>query len=87
MKAIRGHVVLGLLIWASLAPATAQAFSIYDSVVIQSAAAGALNDVVVDIESIAKMREPRSIIVLGTTLLIVCSICRRRVRRVIDDVR
>jgi hypothetical protein len=87
MKAIRGHVFFGLLIWASLAPATAQALSIYNSALIQSAAAGALNDVVVDVESIAQMPEPRSIILLGTTLLIICGICRRRFRREIDEVR
>jgi hypothetical protein len=91
MNSIRGRVFLGLLIWAGIAQATAPGSSLYNgalaNALIQSAAAGAFNNVVVDIQSIAELPEPRSIVMLGTTLLVICAICRRKFRRQFDDVR
>jgi hypothetical protein len=84
-KTIRGGVFFGLLTWASLCPARAASAAphsgAFSDTLIQNAAAGALNNVVVDVQSIADLPEPRSIVLFGTTLLIICGVCRRKFAR------
>lgn len=64
----------------------AQALTYYNSsdwVIAFNDGAGAANfdDFVVDVQSIAALPEPHSIVLLGTTLLIACTIGRRRMLR------
>jgi len=44
----------------------------------QGNTAGSYNNVVVDVQSITALPEPRSIVMLGTTLLLICGLCRRK---------
>jgi hypothetical protein len=53
----------------------------FNDVLVQGGSLGAFNNVVVDIQSITALPEPRSIILLGTTLLLVCGACRRKFMR------
>ena len=69
---------------------TAQALSYYhnsdwiiafNDVLVQGGSLGAFNNVVIEVQSITALPEPRSIILLGTTLLLVCGVCRRKFMR------
>jgi hypothetical protein len=50
----------------------------FNDVLVQGGSSGAFNNVVVDIQSITALPEPRSIILLGTILVMVCGVCRRK---------
>jgi hypothetical protein len=88
MKTISAHLFLGLLVWASIAPATADPLPAHNGALsgalIQSAV-GSSKNVAFSVPSIVP--EPRSIILLGTTLVIVCGVFRRKFRRAVAEVR